>query len=346
MILGFGQTLHRATGLRLYAQQYHAMLVKRVLHTFRNKLVTLAQLFVPLFFAIAALIIVKTLPHSEDSPPLILNTDCFDYNVVAYGTNANSSKTTKMLAGNYSEIFHDPNTALHRVKNDKHPSVEDYLIYQGNRSLPRYTNHFDIAAEFSDEKKEKFQTRATAFFNGQAYHSAPISLGAITNTILRFLLGINHSIVSVNHPIPRDVEDEINDKLRELYMGFTLSFNILFGMAFLASSFVVFLIRERAIKAKHCQIVSGVKWSTFWFATFTWDLVNYLLPCVLLIVVFAAFGVDAYVDDGRFADIFLLLLLYGWAILPFMYILSFIFTVPSTGLVWLTMFNILSGKDY
>ena len=44
-----------------------------------------------------------------------------------------------------------------------------------------------------------------------------------------------------------------------------------------------------------------------------------------------------------FRYIALLFLLFGWAVLPFIYLMSFIFTVPSSGLVWLTMFNILSG---
>ena len=48
-----------------------------------------------------------------------------------------------------------------------------------------------------------------------------------------------------------------------------------------------------------------------------------------------------YVVIGSY--IALLFLAYGWAGLPFTYLASSLFDVPSSGLVWLTMFNIISG---
>lgn len=43
------------------------------------------------------------------------------------------------------------------------------------------------------------------------------------------------------------------------------------------------------------------------------------------------------------ADLLLLLMLYGWAIIPLMYLLSFFFSAASTAYTRLTIFNILSG---
>ena len=83
--------------------------------------------------------------------------------------------------------------------------------------------------------------------------------------------------------------------------GFTISFNLLFGMSFLISSFARFLIKERATKAKHVQFVSGVHALTFWLATFLWDLVNFAVPCAMLMLVFVAFQVEAYTGGGRMA---------------------------------------------
>ena len=65
-------------------------------------------------------------------------------------------------------------------------------------------------------------------------------------------------------------------------------------MAFLASSFVVFLVQEKASKAKHLQLVSGVSPFVYWSASFAWDMINYLIPVVLIIIIFAAFDVPAY----------------------------------------------------
>lgn len=51
----------------------------------------------------------------------------------------------------------------------------------------------------------------------------------------------------------------------------------------------------------------------------------------------------AYVTFCRF--VFLDLVLYGWAIIPFVYIFSFLFQVASTGYVWTTVLNIFTGKQ-
>lgn len=68
-----------------------------------------------------------------------------------------------------------------------------------------------------------------------------------------------------------------------------------------------------------------------------------LASCVLLQVVFQAFNVQAFTRDGHMADLLLLLMLYGWAIIPLMYLMSFFFSAASTAYTRLTIFNILSG---
>ena len=65
-------------------------------------------------------------------------------------------------------------------------------------------------------------------------------------------------------------------------------------MAFLASSFVVFLVQEEASKAKHLQFVSGIGPVGYWTASFAWDMINYLIPVTLIIIIFAAFDIPAY----------------------------------------------------
>ena len=51
--------------------------------------------------------------------------------------------------------------------------------------------------------------------------------------------------------------------------------------------------------AKHCQFVSGVAAPNFWFSAFAWDILNFMIPGVCIIIVIAAFDVDAYVQEGN-----------------------------------------------
>uniref|UniRef100_A0A673NN47 ATP-binding cassette sub-family A member 3-like n=1 Tax=Sinocyclocheilus rhinocerous TaxID=307959 RepID=A0A673NN47_9TELE len=125
--------------------------------------------------------------------------------------------------------------------------------------------------------------------------------------------------------------------------GFVIAINLMFGMASLASTFALLLVSERSVKSKHVQQVSGVYLSNFWFSALLWDLVNFLLPCLLMLVVFRVFSVKAFVAENHLVDVLLLLLLYGWAVIPLMYLLSFLFSTAATAYTRLTIFNILSG---
>lgn len=59
-------------------------------------------------------------------------------------------------------------------------------------------------------------------------------------------------------------------------------------MAFLASTFSILAVSERAVQAKHVQFVSGVHVATFWLSALLWDLISFLIPTLLLLVRAAA----------------------------------------------------------
>lgn len=60
-------------------------------------------------------------------------------------------------------------------------------------------------------------------------------------------------------------------------------------------------------------------------------------------MVFQAFGIKAFTAGSHLLDVLLLLLLYGWAVVPLMYLLSFLFSTAATAYTRLTIFNIISG---
>lgn len=49
---------------------------------------------------------------------------------------------------------------------------------------------------------------------------------------------------------------------------------VIIAMSFVPASFVVFLVTERASKAKHLQFVSGVDPVIYWLSNYVWDLVS------------------------------------------------------------------------
>ncbi len=64
-------------------------------------------------------------------------------------------------------------------------------------------------------------------------------------------------------------------------------------------------------QAKHLQFVSGVHSTSYWMATFAWDLINALVPVIISFILFAVFQIDAYTGDGLAAILLLLVLVGG-----------------------------------
>lgn len=211
-----------------------------------------------------------------------------------------------------------------------------------NLSLHHDFRRYIVGGDFNNSGSTD---TVTAHFNGQPYHSIAIALQYAMNGILKYENSATNDITVTNHPLPK----KIDDNLRRLFFatngtGFTIAISVLFGMAFMATSFIIFLIRERAVGAKHLQVVSGVGPCAFWVSTYIWDLINYTLPVLVILILFAAFGTDAYVNDGRLGIVFLIFMLYGFSVLPFVYLWHYLFTVPATGMVAVSMVNLLSGE--
>jgi uncharacterized membrane protein len=67
-------------------------------------------------------------------------------------------------------------------------------------------------------------------------------------------------------------------------------------MAFLVATFVVFVVNESSTKAKHAQFVTGVRTTNFWLAAYMWDILCFLVPSLLIIIVVLAFQTSGYSD--------------------------------------------------
>ncbi|XP_077979982.1 phospholipid-transporting ATPase ABCA3-like isoform X2 [Glandiceps talaboti] len=331
---------HHSTGVILYIQQFYAMFIKRVLHTRRNFLIMIAQLLIPLLFTVIAVIVAKTYPGPQTEPKLDLSLQPYGKSIAQYSSGKNPTNLTKLLAKNFDYQFTGTSTATTNLSGHDYQNITNYLLKEATYNLVGFNQKNMVSALF--ELKD-LKTRATSFFNNQPFHAIASSVNAIDNAILKTKLNHSYSIQTSNYPLPLTIEEETNDHISSTTTGFSIAFCLVFGMSFLASSFVVFLIKESSNKAKHIQFVSGVDLVNFWLSTLGWDLLNYLLPVLVICILFAAADITAYAEDGRLGYILLLLFLYGWAVIPLMYLFSFLFTVPSTGFVRMTIFNIVSG---
>ncbi|XP_016091396.1 ATP-binding cassette sub-family A member 3-like [Sinocyclocheilus grahami] len=323
--------------LRLYMQQFYAMFLKRALYSWRNWKVMVAQFLVPLIFTVLALVVARALPGSQITPQLRLVLKQYGPTHVPVAVDVSAGPLATALA----EIYAAQLPSQNAIPATNITDLLEYVLYNAMREGGAFNEHCVVGATFRGRSRKN--TEVIGYFNNQGYHTPATALMLVDNALYKLLAGPDASIQTGNYPMPRNMSETAHSQLSEGQTGFAIAINLMYGMASLASTFALLLVSERSVKSKHVQQVSGVYLSNFWFSALLWDLINFLLPCLLMLVVFRVFSVKAFVAENHLVDVLLLLLLYGWAVIPLMYLLSFMFSSAATAYTRLTIFNILSG---
>ncbi|KAH3795730.1 hypothetical protein DPMN_149289, partial [Dreissena polymorpha] len=205
----------------------------------------------------------------------------------------------------------------------------------------------DVASRLVDMMAVKEFSQV--WYNQKGFHSMPVYLNAMNNALLRATLSIHkgdpatYGITLVNHPMKQTANDYLNSDYINGGTDVLMAIFIIVAMAFVPASFVVTLVHERAVKAKHLQMSSGLHPVVYWASNFIWDMVNYLLPAVCIILVLLAFNIAAYTQGDNFMAVVLLFLVYGWSMTPLMYPVSFLFREPSVAYICMIVVNLFTG---
>uniref|UniRef100_A0A4W2BVH4 ABC transporter domain-containing protein n=1 Tax=Bos indicus x Bos taurus TaxID=30522 RepID=A0A4W2BVH4_BOBOX len=312
------------TGFPLYHQQFHAMFLKRALFNWRSWKLTLLHISIILFVTTYLL---TTLNLYYIMPAREMDLSQYGRTIVPYSISGNSVLALNII--NNLEIFL-------KLKNQELQEVqgrERFII--GRKQVTEYRD-FSLTA-FSIEV-EKNNTVFTIFFNNEAYHSAATSLAVFDNVLFMSLSGANASIKVSNKPQP--LPHYGSNIVLDIYPLLCLAF----GLAVVIGSFCLQTVTERATNAKHIQFVSGVYLLTYWLSALLWDLIYFSIACCFLLVsgVFIYCGLDAFVADFHFLDTMMIFMLYGWSVVPLMYLGSLLFSSSTTAYIKLTLFNYFS----
>ncbi|XP_006867295.1 PREDICTED: ATP-binding cassette sub-family A member 3-like [Chrysochloris asiatica] len=315
-------TIRFNTGFPLYCQQFRSMLVKRVLFSWRNWKLMLLQLLVIVFFATYLL---KIVDLTEELSPRKMDLSQYGRTIVPYSISGNSPMALNIIK-NLETFLKFNNQELREVQGN----VTNYVLES------KECHNFCIVA-FSI-KAEQDKIIFTILFNNDAYHSAATSLAVLDNILFMSLIGPNASITVSNKPQPLPLYGSNVVPTNGIQIALCLSFS----MAVVASSFCLQTMTEKISKAKHIQFVSGVYILTYWLSALLWDLICFSIPCCLLLGVFTYRKVDAFVLDYHFLDTMMIFMLYGWCVVPLMYLGSFLFSSVAVAYIKLTLFNYLS----
>ncbi|PAA80698.1 hypothetical protein BOX15_Mlig024875g1, partial [Macrostomum lignano] len=187
------------------------------------------------------------------------------------------------------------------------------------------------------------------WFDNRGYVSGPAYLNTLSNAIMRALA--NKSIGSPDqigvsgwtHPItPRTTYIKNVLNANTVVSAMTVV-SIIFALSFIPASFVLFLISERTTNAKHLQFVSGINPTTYWIVNHIWNLLNYMVPLTIVILLFVAFKNYEFVGSQTIGPFLLTMVLFGFASAPLMYPFSWVMTVPSKAFTMLACLNLGIG---
>lgn len=335
------------TGPTLWLQQFDAIFRKRALSVRRDRRAWASQVLLPALFVFVALLTARILEVEVEEPPLRLSTDQFVGTVWSGGQREVAKHKIPFADELDTPLSRSFVRAFDQGKGDG-DSVE---MTSAGTLMGKHLMDPDVRQDlinsysaFSLSGEDGGQTNLTMWFKREAYHGVPIMVNLWNNARMQ-LLGFNNSRVQVwNHPLPKTqqlVQEEMsggNQVITDLFVALT----IILAMGFIPASFVVYLVHEKASNGKHQQLLTGISPVMYWFSNYCWDFVNYLVPLLVCVIIFAAFQAMAY-SGANLPAIVVLLLFYGLCMTPLMYCAEPLFAVPSTAYVTLICLNIFTG---
>uniref|UniRef100_A0A674JFQ8 ABC transporter domain-containing protein n=1 Tax=Terrapene triunguis TaxID=2587831 RepID=A0A674JFQ8_9SAUR len=364
-------------GTRLVFTQIAALLMKRFHHTRRDWRGTLSNVLLPVLFVAMAMALFTVKPLATDYPSLKLMPGLYDnvessffslsFNDCSYCCFCSSRKNDSCWQTEPSppQEFLDAcgckcpsfNVSAAYLKNRKGHvlynlsgfNVEEYLIMPTNKA--RYGGwSFGVktSPELQDLNLNKTYSKplAKVWYSQKGFHSLPSSLNQLNNLILWMNLPPSvdwrqYGITLYSHPYGGAMLDK--DKIMENVRQCGVALCIMLGFSILTASIGSSVVKDRVSGTKRLQHISGLGYKTYWLANFLYDMLFYLVPVGLCISVIAAFQLSAFTFRENLAATALLLILFGYATLPWMYLMSRFFSSSDIAFISYISLNFVFG---
>jgi ATP-binding cassette subfamily A (ABC1) protein 3 len=230
----------RVSDLALLGQQFYALLVKRFIHSIRNKTLIISQLIVPLIILSINLVYLKYAPtKAEDSPPLVITLSRYAKNYVPYNFYRNNNETNRMGNLYAARVNMDSNsnpfllqsTEIVDMCADKRSYIDEFMSCVGRISFNYIIDNYIIAADFLISPEIK-RIQVLGYFNNQPFHVPPLTLNYLTNTLYNYYTNSSDRLITViNHPLPRNLDESISDSQLKDATGFNVASGLSFGMS-------------------------------------------------------------------------------------------------------------------
>jgi ABC-type multidrug transport system ATPase subunit len=121
--------------------------------------------------------------------------------------------------------------------------------------------------------------------------------------------------------------------------GISLIFLVSFSLVIAGAS--VFIVNERTNGEKLQQKLCGVSFKIYWGVAFIWDFIIYAIAIASAVIVIKIFNIPTYVDKDNLLGIVMLLVLFGFAMIPGVHLFEKLFSEASFANMSIFCINII-----
>ncbi|KAH3745165.1 ATP-binding cassette transporter subfamily A [Pelomyxa schiedti] len=306
--------------------QFKEMMKKRFITSRRDTKGILFQLLVPVITVALVLLMLK-IKIDPAGPKLYLTPAIFDMEL--HRNNPDKSEMTyaqySPSAPTFMPFFETTNLTSTAVPVTDSLELSEWLLNASSHPMNRFGAF--AFGDFLYSPAAPGPVAATLLHNVTSAHAIPVFLNELCQSALAIASGLSKDVVRMivsSQPLPLSGQEE--QDIATLLSALAALF-MLVPFSFVAANFVIFIVKERAVKAKHLQMTCGVNIYSFWVANIAWDTICFFIVTCLVMVVFGIYRNDSFVGTvDRFFATALLIFFYGVTSLCVSYTLSFLFT--------------------
>ncbi len=352
-----------------FFRHMRALLEKRALYFVRDKKAWIFTFIIPFIFLLGGLLIMKYTYPSSYEPPQAISANLYND-----GISTNPLPTPYLNAQNNSITYGSPGF---EYSMDYDRGV--YALQEGSSILTTLGTNYPLIdtddntgdqatvtrlgtvalADKSDYEAMMvggigFLATASKFnqyiltANFSAIYAVPLYQQLVASATAKNL-DSTYSISTSYSPFPdtKREDDEYSNYNVDLVVTF-----IMLALPFVPASFITYIVREKEVKSKHQQMVSGVGVVAYWLSTFLWDNISFTVTVLLFSVLVAGpvFGDDTTQLGGGGSEYstelgcFIgLMFLFGTSMTGFTYLVSFFFKQPAMAQICMIFVTFILG---
>jgi hypothetical protein len=265
-----------------YSKHLIALLIKRLLYFYRDIKSWVFLYFVPVVFLLAGLLVNNFSLGATYQPSRRMDVRMYNSKInTNYMPTPFSSGSTFCAGYSCAENIYGqieltdsiPNHSLYPLRTTSQlnsiQSISQFLLdSKTDFKASQFGAISFLNSSYSNFNGSLSSISYVVHSNYTAVHGAPLFNSIVANSIVSFINPASSLTVRI-FPLPYTTSES---KFISNFSIFIVSLFLLLAIAVIPASFATHIVREREVKAKHQQIVSGVSFPIYWLSNWIWYL--------------------------------------------------------------------------